>query len=125
MIEILPDSTDNVIGFKISGKLTGQDYENLLPKLDTAINAHGKINLLVLMEDFEGKFDFDAAKADFHFGTHQYRHVDKAAFVGDERWMERMVKIMDPFTRRVEEKFFEPKQLDEAWAWVLHGEGKG
>jgi hypothetical protein len=25
---------------------------------------------------------------------------------------------MDPFTRRSEEKFFEPDQLAEAWDWV-------
>ena len=84
MIEILPKSTETSIGFKISGKLTGEDYENLLPKLDQAIDEHGKINLLVLMEDFKGKFEFDAAKADFHFGTHQYRQVEKAAFVSDK-----------------------------------------
>jgi hypothetical protein len=118
MIEILPESTETTIGFKISGKLTGEDYENLLPKLDQAIEAHGKINLLVLMEDFSGKFEIDAAKADFHFGTHQYRQVEKAAFVGDKRWMEWMIKIMDPFTRRVEEKFFQTGQIDEAWTWV-------
>jgi hypothetical protein len=118
MIEILPESTETTIGFKISGKLTGEDYEKLLPKLDQAIEAHGKINLLVLMEDFSGKFEIDAAKADFHFGTHQYRQVEKAAFVGDERWMEWMIKIMDPFTSRVEEKFFQTGQIDEAWTWV-------
>jgi hypothetical protein len=123
MIEILPESTDTSIGFKISGKLTGEDYENLLPKVDQAIAAHGHINLLVLMEDFEGKFDFDAAKADFQFGTHQYRQVEKAAFVSDKNWLEWIVKIMDPFTRRVEEKFFETQQLKDAWAWIFGEEG--
>lgn len=124
MIEILPESTENVIGFKISGKLTGEDYDHLVPKVDQAIAKHGKINLLVLIEDFDGKFDFDAAKADFHFGTHQYRQVERAAFVSDKRWMEWIVKILDPFTRRVEEKLFEPQQLDEAWAWVIGEESQ-
>ena len=119
MIELLPESTDTCIGFKISGKVTGEDYENLLPKVDQAIAAHGRISLLVLMEDFGGKFDFDAAKADFKFGTQQYRQVDKAAFVSDKKWMEWAVKIMDPFTKRTEEKVFEPEQLEEAWSWVL------
>ena len=119
MISILPESTDTCIGFKISGTVTAEDYETLLPKLDEAIAAHDHINLLVLMEDFEGYDGFDAAKADFQFGTHQYRQVEKAAFVSDKKWLERVVKIMDPFTRRTEEKNFESDQLKEAWTWIL------
>jgi hypothetical protein len=118
MIEFLPESTDTCIGFKISGKVTAEDYDTMLPKLDEAIAAHGAINLLVLMGDFEIE-GFDAAKADFQFGTHQYRQVAKAAFVSDKKWLEWMVKIMDPFTRRTKEKNFEPHQLNEAWAWII------
>ncbi len=119
MIEILSESTETCIGIKISGKVTVEDYDTLLPVLDEAIDAHGSINLLVLMEDFEGWDRIEAAKADFKFGTHQYRKVEKAAFVSDKKWLEWSVKIMDPFTRRTKEKNFEPDQIDEAWAWVL------
>jgi hypothetical protein len=122
MFEILPESTDTCIGFKVSGKVTAEDYEKLLPKLDDAIADHGRINLLVLMEEFEGWTGLDAAKADFRFGTHQYRQVEKAAFVTDKKGMEWAVKIMDPFTRRTEEKIFEPEQLEQAWAWILSEE---
>jgi hypothetical protein len=119
MFEILPESTDTCIGFKISGEVNAEDYDTLLPKLDAAIAAHGKINLLAVLEDYEGFDGIKAAKADFQFGTHQYRQVEKAAFVSDKKWMERVVKIMDPFTRRTKEKNFEPDQIEQAWAWVL------
>jgi hypothetical protein len=115
MIEILPESTESCVGFQISDKVTTEDYEVLLPKLDEAIAASGKINLLVLMGDFEGWGSLDAAKADFEFGTQQYRQVEKAAFIGEKKWQAWMVKIMDPFTRRTDEKFFEPNQLEAAW----------
>ncbi len=114
MIQILPESTDICIGITISGKVTAEDYDTLLPKLDEAIAAHGKINLLVLLGDFEGWVGFDAAKADFKFGTHQYRQVEKAAFVSDKKWLEWSVKIMDPFTSRTNEMNFEPDQLEDA-----------
>jgi hypothetical protein len=118
MFEILPQSSEAAIGFKISGKVIAEDYDALLPKLDEAISAHGKINLLVVMSDFEGWKGMDAAKADFKFGTQEYRQVERAAFVGDKKWLEWMVKIMDPFTRRTEEKFFPSNQLDDAWQWI-------
>ena len=119
MFEILPQSTETCIGFNVSGKVTAEDYDVLLPRLDEAISAHGKINLLVVMGDFEGWKGMVAAKDDFKFGSHQYRQVEKAAFVGTKKWMGWMVKIMDPFTRRTDERVFDLDQLDEAWQWVL------
>ena len=122
MFEILSASTATCIGFKASGKATAADYEELLPKLDEAIKAHGKINMVVVLEDFDGWAELDAAKADFKFGTTEYRHVERCAFVSDKRWHRWVVKLMDPFTRRTDEEFFEPSQLQEAWAWAC-GEG--
>ncbi|MCB0002640.1 MAG: STAS/SEC14 domain-containing protein [Anaerolineae bacterium] len=118
MFEVLPQSTDTSIGFRVSGKVSAQDYQQLMPRLDEAIASHGKINLLVVVEDFDGYDGLDAAKADLHFGTNEYRQVEKAAFVGDGKWMARIVKIMDPFTRNTDERTFALDQLDEAWAWI-------
>ena len=118
MFEVLPESTDRCIGFKISGKVTADDYNIVLPRLDAAIAAHGKVNLVVVLSGFDGYDDLDAAKADWHFGRDQYRQVEKAAFVGDSIWVARMVRIMDPFTRNTEERAFTPDQIDDAWAWA-------
>ena len=122
MIEFLPESSESCIGFKASGKLSAEDYDTLLPKLDEAINSYGKINLLVVMGDFEGWAGIEAAKDDFKFGTHQYRQVEKAAFVGDKNRIKWMVKIMDPFTRRTDERFFALDELDDAWRWIKEAE---
>ena len=122
MIEILPQSSETCIGFKLSGKVTAEDYDVLLPRLDEAISAYGKINLLVVMGDFEGWAGLDAAKADFKLGTQQYRQVEKAAFVGEKKWQEWMVKIMDPFTRRTDERFFDLDRLEDAWQWIKEGD---
>ena len=118
MFTILPESTDSCLGFKVSGKLTAEDYAELLPQVDAAIEAQGRINMLVLVEDLRGWEGLDAAKADFEFGTHQYRQVNRCAFVSDKKWYKWVIKIMDPFTRRTDEEFFEPAQLDEAWQWA-------
>ena len=98
--------------------MTSEDYDVLLPRLDKAIAACGRVNLLVLMRDFEGWAGLEPAKADSEFGVHQYRQVEKAAFVSKQKWLEWAVWIMNPFTRRNHERFFSPAQLDEAWQWV-------
>jgi len=118
MIEILPDSNDKCFGFKVSGKLTAEDYAELVPKSDDAIAAKGRINMLVVIDHLEGKEGSGVAKADYDFGTQQYRHVERCAFVSDKKWFKWVVKLMDPFTRRTDEKFFDHAELDQAWAWA-------
>ena len=118
MFEILEESTDTCIGFKATGKVAVADYEKILPRLDKAIEAHGKISLVVVLEGFEGWSELDAAKADFQFGKTEYRDVERCAFVSDKKWYKWMVKIMDPFTRRTEEAYFELSQLQDAWDWA-------
>ena len=63
------------IGVAVSGKVSASDYEQLLPRRDAAIAAHGAINLLGVKTDFDGYADSDAAKADLRFGTQEYRDV--------------------------------------------------
>ena len=45
MFELLDESTENCIGFRVSGKVSAEDYDVVLPKLDASIEAHGRINL--------------------------------------------------------------------------------
>ena len=118
MFEILSESTNTCIGFKVGGKLEAEDYDVLIPKLDEAIAAHGKINMLALVEGLEGWEGLDAAMADFRVGTDQYRNVERCAFVSDKNWHKWVVKLLDPFTRRTKEAFYEPSQVEEAWAWA-------
>ena len=118
MFQILEESTETCIGFKAGGKAVAADYEMLIPKLDAAIEAHGKINIVVVLDSFDGWGELDAAKADFKFGTDQYRDVERCAFVSDKKWHQWAVKLMDPFTRRTDERYFEPSQLQEAWEWA-------
>ncbi len=60
MFEILEESTESCIGFKASGKAIAADYEMLLPRLDEAIKAHSKIDMVVVLSDFDGWGELDA-----------------------------------------------------------------
>jgi universal stress protein A len=62
MFEILPESHDNRIALKASGKLTHADYQNLTPLLETQIAKSGPISALMDMEDFAG-MELRAARA--------------------------------------------------------------
>jgi hypothetical protein len=47
MFQIMPESEGEIIGLKTTGKLTDQDYQEvLIPNLEALINQYGKIRLL-------------------------------------------------------------------------------
>ncbi len=54
MFEILPQSAGALLAVRAGGKLSADDYEEiLLPKLDELFKAHKKLNMLVIFdEDF-------------------------------------------------------------------------
>lgn len=83
MFELLPESAENCIGIRVSGKVAAKDYDMLLPKLDEATEVHGKINLLV--HNFEGWEGLDDAKADFRLGTRQYHHNDHRVRIAERQ----------------------------------------
>jgi hypothetical protein len=118
MIDLLEQSTDDCIGLKVTGKLTIADYTELLPILDMSIAAMETISLVIVADEFQGWEDLDAVMADFRMAKDQYRKVERAAFVSDKKWHKYVVKLMAPFTKATEEKFFEASEIDEAWKWA-------
>jgi hypothetical protein len=53
MLKILPVTTGAAIGIKISGHVTMEDSKTLLPEIDNASAAPSRINMLILIEDFD------------------------------------------------------------------------
>ncbi len=116
MIQYLDVSTPTCFVVKFSGKLRGVEYRELITKAEDAVRTHGAVNLVYVMQDLEFP-EWDAIKADTHFGLKDYRYVRRAAYVGDQKWAEWFVKLIGPFTR-TEEHLFQPDQLDEAVQWA-------
>jgi hypothetical protein len=116
MIEYLPESTPTCFVVKFSGKLRGAEYRELIDKVESAIQANGTVNMAWIMQDLEFP-EWAAIKADTHFGLKDYRHIRRAAYVGDQKWAEWFAKLIGPFTRAAE-RTFRPDQLNEAVTWA-------
>ena len=117
MIEVV-ESKAKVLWLRASGKLTGQDYEEvLIPRLEEAIRDHGKVRLLFhLDQDFQG-WELGAMWDDAKFGLQHRRDFDKIAVVGGPRWVDAVVKIFVPLMEG-EVRTMLPEQLAEAWEWI-------
>lgn len=118
MIEFMPNSKNNIIGIKVSGKLRDSDYKNILiPKLESLFKEYGKLNVLFYMDEAFQGWDLEAAWDDTSYGLRHRADFAKLAVVGGPPWVEWCFKLSG-FLMKGEIKLFPADQLDRAWAWI-------
>jgi len=118
MVEILSESQGNVVGIKVSGKLTDKEYkEILIPKLEVVLKASGKIRFLCYMDsNFEG-WEMAAAWDDLTFWLNHRNDFSKLAVVGGTKWVEVGTKL----SARImggQVEVFPVEELQRAWEWI-------
>jgi SpoIIAA-like len=117
MIEFLSQSTESCLAVKFSGKVTGDEYQQFIDAINERLKTSEKISLVLLLTGFEFYGDFAAARKDMQFGFGEYKHIQRAALVGDQKWIEWFTRLIGPFTR-AEEKHFPEGQFDTAYHWA-------
>ncbi len=118
MMEILPDSDDNVLAVKATEKLTSEDYEaTFVPEIERRVSEQGKVRVLVYLdENFRG-WDLGAAWDDTKFGLSHRKDFEKIAVVGGPKWIEWGVKIGKPLVPG-EIKTYDGPELNQAMEWI-------
>jgi hypothetical protein len=121
MYELMPESQDNLIGIRVSGKLTTGDYHQFEELLAERVGQHGWVSLLVLMQDFSGWETLSAAWEDLKIDVKYNRKVRRIAMVGDEWWEEKVTQLSKPFVHG-QMRYFDQARLEDAWAWIRQSE---
>ncbi|WP_031435213.1 SpoIIAA family protein [Methylomarinum vadi] len=117
MIELIPNDSPKILGFKLTGTLHDEDYQAFIPVVEkTLAKAEGEVSLLAKFEDFHG-WDLNAAWDDLKFGVQHYSDFDRIALVGDKQWEEWMARLCKPFTQATV-KYFDISDEEAAWAWL-------
>lgn len=105
-----------VLEIHVTGKLEKSDYEKFLPKIETLIQAHGKIRVLLYLHEFLG-WTVSALWEDLKFDAKHFNDIERLAIVGESKWHEGMAAFCKPFTT-AEIKYFEHDQLPAARQWI-------
>lgn len=116
MYHILSQSQQNVVGFRVLGRLSSQDYKTLLPFVESTIKAHGTIRIITDLTDFKG-IECLAILKSFLFIFKYSSLVEKKAVISDEDWIYKWVKVLRPFFK-TEARCFPTSKADEAWEWI-------
>jgi hypothetical protein len=95
MIEVLPDMPDNVVAFRASGQVTGDDYETvLIPAVEEKLSQGGRIRLLYQLGPNLRKFTTTAFWDDAKVGFHHLGDFERIAVVTDMPWVRTMTKAI-------------------------------
>lgn len=116
MIEV-KDDNQNILAFKVSGKLTKSELDDLVPTLEKHVKKYEDPHLLMIMENFKGWDGAEAFWKDLQLDAKYIGHFDRIAVAGDKKWQDWGTKLVNPITKE-ELKFFPIDQTDEAWDWI-------
>ena len=113
----LEKTTPEYLYFLINGTLDREDYLEIIPKVNQAIERNNKIKLLMELTDFQG-WTIGAAWEDLEFRVSHVNRIECIAVVGDEQWINGMATFVKAFPR-TKVQFFEPDQREDAREWLL------
>jgi len=118
MLKFIEGLPINVLGVTAEGKITGEDYENILiPVLEEKLQAHKKIRMLYqLGSDFSG-FDLSAMLDDAKMGMKHLSAWDRIALVSDHEMINSFAKFFG-YLMTCELRIFKNDELEEAKKWV-------
>ena len=123
MIEEIAGLPEGTLGFKISGDVTGHDYDSVLtPAIDKAIEEFDRIRLLAQVgPDFES-YSLDAIWDDTKLGLRHWSGFERVAVVTDVGWIKMGVKAM-AFMMPCPVQLFAIGELDDAKRWLSESLG--
>ncbi|QSE95896.1 SpoIIAA family protein [Fulvivirga lutea] len=121
MIDKIDLKNDNVIGFKVKGKVDDLSFKESALEILDALEDDSHFNIYLEIESLSGvEFQvlFDSLKLGLsHLGDY-LKKVDKIAVVTNIGWFERATKIENKLISSIEEKVFKPGEREMAKAWV-------
>lgn len=116
MHEIKPP-LDNVLWVKVSGKLSKEEYADLVPSWEQMIARYGKLRLLFQMEPGFAGWEPAAAWDDVKFSLSHRNELERVALVGAKKWVE-MASKLESLLMHTTVRCFEESQVDEALKWL-------
>lgn len=119
MIDVMNESTGNILDVRASGKLSRADYRDVLaPRVQSLLGRFRTLRVLFLMgEDFDG-WSLGAAWANTTFDLKHRRDFEKIAMVGAPKWEEWCVRTVATLLIRGQMQTFRLDQLALARKWL-------
>lgn len=116
MLQKLDDSSKNIVGFKLSGKVTDPEFKSFAAEIEKTIAGEGKIKLLLVTE-YPQEFTLKATWDNIVFWIKHIKDIERLAIVGQKEW-EKWVELLEHPFISTEVRYYSKSRLKEAWTWL-------
>ena len=118
MLTVLDDLPPGVLGVQASGKLTAEDYTQVLgPAIAEATGDGGKLRVVLVFEGTFDGMDAGAVWQDLRTGVTAWHSWERIALVTDQKWMVDGLKLF-AWAVPGEARSFAPTARAAAIAWA-------
>ena len=120
MIERLKESGGAAIGFKVIGRISGEEVKAFEPQIEFVISQRKQrpIGILADLSQMEGA-DWKARWAEMRFLQRYTDHIARMAVVGADKWEEVVAMVLaGTAVLQAETRYFTSAEIVHAWEWV-------
>jgi SpoIIAA-like len=120
MIERLKESGGAVVGFKVVGRISGEEVKAFEPQIEFVITQRKKrpIGILADLSQMESA-DWKARWNEMRFLQRYTDHIARMAVVGADKWEEVVAMVLaGTAVLQAETRYFTMSEIDSAWEWV-------
>ena len=120
MLELL-DSPDDVIALRLCDKITGNDLDAIMDRVDEVMSRSGKVHVFVETRSIGG---IEISSLPAHMGRAMplFGELDRfgrVAVVADQSWMRVGARLESALLPNVSYRIYMPDEREEALAWAL------
>lgn len=122
MIEMIPSGGD-VIALRVSGKITGNDLDAIMDRLDAVMASQDKVHLFVETQGIGG-IELNGLPAYLNRAMELFGKLamfGRVAVVADQAWVRAGTRLESALLPSIRYRVYTPNEREEALAWV---EGK-
>jgi hypothetical protein len=114
------DSVDDVLAIKVSHKVTGQDLDTIMDRLDAIMTGHDKVHIFVETHAIDGieltSLPSYMARALPLLG--KLDRFGRVAVVADQGWIRAGTRLESAMLPNIKYRVYMPDERQEALAWV-------
>ena len=117
MLELIPFEEGNIIGFRLSGRIEDESFDEAAAKMEEMLKEHKKLRVYAEIEEIGG-MSVNTFMKNIHFKLKHFTDFEKEAIVSDKSWLETWISIADKIFPHIEVKHFSPEEKEEAKEWL-------
>lgn len=108
---------DNVVGIRIDGKISEQEFDAITALLEKKMKNHSTVRLYAEIESFGGA-SLETFMKDLKFGLENWDRFDKEAVVTKKEWLEKVIDFSDNIFSGIEVEAFSFDEKEKAKTWI-------